>query len=334
MIPRVNGGINIQPIRHVTRSADGPLAIGPDAVETQLRLVYELGFSALRITLTFEHFGPDFFSAIPYVRAARALGIDVIGVLADFEGLDLMRMLVEPQWRQGVLDAYLTVFAGPVDPATAAVTRVGSFSLQVLNEPTHFFGIDPATYVRQILVPVYERVKARDPNMTVVAAAAVGNIHGVTRMRQMINAGLEDHCDRVAFHVYSELLIPRLSGLARRPVIITESGADGPSHHLRWVRDVFPQIREGVGGTEEIFYFDLVDNDPNRWRVIDLQAVSETEFDVISESPELLRHWQRRVHDSLGGRPHALFESLIPSMQPYYTTLEDEELIASTQLLL
>src|SRR5262249_36049169 len=78
-LPRVNGGINVQPLRSFAPTpATGP-AIQPELVDLQLRLLYELGFESMRITITYNRFSADFLAAIPYVRAARALGIEVLG---------------------------------------------------------------------------------------------------------------------------------------------------------------------------------------------------------------------------------------------------------------
>ena len=174
-LPRVNGGINVQPLRRmgqtpVTPDVDVPL-IQPELVDLQMQAVYELGFEWLRITISFDRFGPDFVAAIPYVRAARALGVNVLGILGQFEGLDLLRQLSRSSRREEVLRTYLTIFNDFVPPATNAVESPGLFALQVLNEPTNFSGISPRTYVREFLAPVYEELKNQDPQLTVAAAA-------------------------------------------------------------------------------------------------------------------------------------------------------------------
>jgi hypothetical protein len=72
-VPRVNGGINIQPVRRLEPDAGlTPPLILPEVVDAQMRALYELGFEHVRLTLSFDRFGPDFVAAIPYVRAARA----------------------------------------------------------------------------------------------------------------------------------------------------------------------------------------------------------------------------------------------------------------------
>ena len=74
-VPRVNGGINVQPFRRLEPNAGfTPPLILPELVDAQMKALYELGYQHVRLTLSFDRFGPDFVSGIPYVRAARALG--------------------------------------------------------------------------------------------------------------------------------------------------------------------------------------------------------------------------------------------------------------------
>jgi hypothetical protein len=305
--------------------------VGPDLVELQTQILYELGFSSMRITLTFESFNQNFLAAVPYVRAARALGIDVVGVMADFRGFDLVRALVEPRARRKVVEAYLGVYAAPVRAASASISRVGSFSLQVLNEPTHFLGIEPAVYVRDFLAPVYADVKRLVPELPVVAAASVGNVNGVLRTREMIQTGLESVCDVVAYHVYSELTLPMLADLSDLPILVTESGAAGPENHLPWVEEMFPRIRSRIGGVGEVFYFDLLDAEPNRWRAIDVRVDEAGVAHLVAESPDLLQHWIDRVRRATAV-PHAPFPELVPDFATYAPTALDSALVADAQI--
>ena len=91
VVPRINGGINVHPVRRLGEQ-DGLPVLGepddlpviiPELVDLQLRTVYELGIQQIRTTVTFDAFGfgRSFLGAIPYVRAARALGIDVLGLI-------------------------------------------------------------------------------------------------------------------------------------------------------------------------------------------------------------------------------------------------------------
>ena len=106
-IPRVNGGIVVNPVRRFETNAGFTLPlIVPRLVDLQMRLVYELGFSHMRIMISFEEFGPNFLAAIPYVRAARALGIDVLGIIDQFSGFDLARAISDGATRDEVLETW------------------------------------------------------------------------------------------------------------------------------------------------------------------------------------------------------------------------------------
>lgn len=123
--PKVNDGINLHPVRRLDRDPNerDPVIV-PELVTLQLRTAYELGFDGIRITAP----GGDranFFAAIPYVRAARALGIDAVVVLANFEGLTLARALWDPKQRPGVLKLYDETFAAPPEPAAPGAGGLG-----------------------------------------------------------------------------------------------------------------------------------------------------------------------------------------------------------------
>ncbi len=257
-VPRVNGAINVQPLRRLDPAARAVPGIELPLVDAQLRALYELGFAAVRITVPFSRFGEDFLAAIPYVRAARALGIDVLALVSDFSGYDLTQALVRPGRRDEVVRAYTAILAAPPAPAGGS-GFVGGFAWQVLNEPAHFLGIAPDHYVQELLAPTYEDLKRLTPDVAVVAAAEIGNLDGIARLRNMQEAGVEAFCDRVAYHVYGRNLIPHLRGLARKPVWVTESGVVGAENHLAWHRDVLPEIKEAIGNVERVYYYDLYD---------------------------------------------------------------------------
>src|ERR1700741_5393270 len=84
--PRVNGGIHLQPLRRLDATPGALPLIEPDLVDLQLRALFALGFEQMRVSIPFERFSPNFLAAIPYCRAARALGLDVVGVMTDFGG--------------------------------------------------------------------------------------------------------------------------------------------------------------------------------------------------------------------------------------------------------
>ena len=333
LLPRVNGGINVQPLRRLDTVHDfTPPLIIPELVDLQLRALYELGFSSMRITISFNNFGPDFFAAIPYVRAARALGIDVLGILGQFGfGFDLVQALAVPAVRGQVLQAYLEIFGQPPAPVMNSVRTVGAFSMQVLNEPTHEYGLESEDYVHYFLIPIYEELKRRQPELTVVAAAAVGNRDGVLRARAMLEAGLENHCDRFALHVYDRSLIPRIARLSPKPTWITESGTIGTDQHLEWFTGVFPQIFTLMPQVQRIFWFQLFDFGVNRHRLIDIFE-NEEGYEAQPASRLLMDYLTARVETATGGRAHARYEDLIPDITEYFPNADDFGLVEAIEL--
>ena len=271
LLPRVNGAINVQPARLLDPQTSGGPLISPELVALQMRAVYELGFGRIRVTLPFGRFGPDFLGAIPYVRAARALGMDVLGVMSDFTGFDLAQALAAQATRDEVVETYLRVFGGSIEVVSPAVGRRGELALQVLNEPTHFLGLTPREYVFEILRHVWGAVKSRRPSVRVAAAAPIGNVSGLPRLRELFESGHESYCDRVAFHIYSRRLLPHLSGLSERFVWVTESGTAGTENHLDWHTEVFDEIRASLPKVLRVYWFDLFDPEPGRFRLIGIE---------------------------------------------------------------
>ena len=329
-VPRVNGAINVQPLRRLDPAANAIPGIEVELVDAQMRALYELGFDAVRITATFSRFGENFLAAIPYVRAARALGIDVLALVSDFSGYDLTQALVRPGRRDEVLRAYAAILAPPPAPAGGS-GFVGGFAWQVLNEPAHFLGIAPDHYVQELLAPTYEDLKRLTPDVAVVAAAEIGNLDGIARLRHMQEAGVEAFCDRVAYHVYGRNLIPHLRGLARKPVWVTESGVVGPESHLAWHRDVLPEIKEGIGNVERVYYYDLYDPDPRRFRLIDIEPAPGGGVRVLAESAELVAHLRARVEAT--DSPVVPYEILVPDIRAYLPTPSDLAVIAGTSFV-
>jgi hypothetical protein len=327
-LPRVNGAINIQPLRKLQPGDPGP-DIVPALVDLQMRALYELGFEWVRVTISFSRFGPDFLAAIPYVRAARALGINVLGLMADFSGFDLVQALVRRPAREQVVGAYVGIFDTEVAPASPAIPAPGRFALQILNEPTHALGIAPDSYVRDFLSPTYSSFKARAGELTLVAAAEVGTPEGYLRTRAMLEIGLERVCDGVAYHVYDPKVIPLFAGIAEKPVWVTESGIRGPENHLSWVTEVFPRIRT-IGNVEQVFYFDLYDGAAHGFRLIDVVPDGFGGFAAVAESQALVGYLLSRVEKTTGGLPHAGYRDLVPDITAYFPTDADREIIASS----
>jgi hypothetical protein len=325
VVPKVNGGINLQPLRRLD-PRDPDAAIVPDLVALQLRAVYELGFDGIRVTAPFSD-RSNFLAAIPYVRAARALGIDAVVVLADFAGLSLARALFDDRRRPAVLRLYQTVFGAaplPVRPGLGGLGPggVGRVAFQILNEPAHFLGVPPEVYVRELLTPCFVALKLDAPDIIVVAAAEVGNVDGPPRIRAMLEAGLEYVSDRVAYHIYSRAVIPLLAPHVKSLVWVTESGAAGTGLHLGWVRDTFPEIFDQIPDVSRIFYFDLFDGERGVYRLLDIQPDGPG-FRAVVESTDLHAFLADKVRARAGGQPLLGFDALIPDIRAYFPTAAD-----------
>jgi hypothetical protein len=332
-IPRVNGGINVQPVRRLDPNAGfEPPLIEPGIVDAQMRAVYELGFEQMRITISFDRFGPDFLAAIPYVRAGRALGLDVCGVIGQFTGFDLVQAISDRATRDEVLETYAGIFADPVLPSRQDI-ETGSFAAQVLNEPTNFLGLSPDVYVREYLRPAYLHLKEDVPGLTIVSAATVGSAEGVARARAMIEAGLELHCDVVALHVYSRLFLDELSQLSERPIWITETGTGSPPQHLDWFTGTIPALSRAIPNVERVFWFDLFDLEPGRFRLVDVRETIYGSFEYVPESSDLIEHLHRNVRlRQASNADSASYRELIPDIALYLPTEEDIRRVLSTSI--
>ena len=329
--PRVNGGINVLPFRRFDDNAGStPPIIVPRLVDLQMRLLYELGFEQMRITLSFELFGPNFLAAIPFVRAARALGIDVLGIVDQFSGFDLLRALRTPETREEVLETYSAIFGSFVPAASDAIESPGAFAAQVLNEPTFFKGVAPDVYVRDFLRPGYLHLKEDGPDQLVVAAAPVSSAEGFLRFQKMLETGAENFCDRIAVHAYSTRFIERLGELTDKPVWVTESGVEGVSRHLDWYTSTFDEIRRAIPQAERLYWFDLFDRTPNSFRLVDIVPDPELEFVAVPESTELLSFLDGNVRAASGGAELIPYEELIPDITLYFPTEEDIRIIERT----
>ncbi len=330
-VPRVNGGINIQPVRRLDPDAGlVPPLIVPEIVDAQIRALYELGFEHVRLTLSFDRFGPDFIAAIPYVRAARALGLDVLGVIGQFTGYDLAQAIADPATRDEVLETYLDIFDTGVLVASPAIPLPGRFAVQILNEPAHFLGITPVAYVREFLRPAYYHLKEDNPGIPIVSAAAIGSAAGLLQSREMIEAGLELYCDRVAFHLYSTEFLEQVAKLAEKPVWVTESAVRGGARHREWMTSTFDRIRREVPRMERIFWFDLYDREPEGFRLIDLAPRLDGSIEVVSESADALDWLRSRVEAALAGVPPIPYRELVPDITLYFPTEEDIRILGAT----
>jgi hypothetical protein len=266
-------------------------------------------------------------ASIAYVRAARALGLDAVVVLATFAGLTPAQALWSDTLRPKFLALFNRLFAKAPEPAAPGAGGLGPrgagrIAFQVLNEPSLFFGIPPDVYVQEFLVPTFVELKTLNSQIIVVSAAEVGASHGPIRMRAMLEAGLEGACDRVAYHIYSEQALEQLPPHIRQVVWVTESGAAPTSGHLAWVRDTHPRIKARLEDATRIFYYVLHDADPGRHRLIDIQRAGGS-YRVVVESPDLHAYYMQRVRDRAAGRPLIPFDTLIPDVTAYFATADD-----------
>lgn len=331
LVPRVNDAINIQPV-WIFPSEEEPeeIAIIPEIVDLQMREIYELGFKSIRLTLSFDTLGLNLLGAIPYVRVARALGIHVLGIIGEFGyGHDLARALVDPLKREIVLGGYMALYDQPIRPASSHVDQSDPVAFQILNEPTNFLGIAPADYVRTFLAPTYDYFKQLRPDLPIVSAATVGQNSGVLRARQMLEAGLENYTDIVAFHVYNRESVPGLTTLTSKPVWITESGVRGPDNHLPWVLDTFAELRNSFSTLEQIYFFQLFDLAPGRFRILDIGVREDGVITSEVESQALYDYWVQQVDTARNGVETATYKDLVPSIEPYLPTEADIDLAAS-----
>jgi hypothetical protein len=327
VVPKVNGGINVQPLRRLDfEFNENDPVILPALVAAQLRAVYELGFDGIRVTAGYGD-RANFLAAIPYVRAARALGIDAVVVLSNFSGFQLARALWDDRTRSKVLKLYDTVLATPPLPARPGLGGlgpggVGRVAFQVLNEPALFAGVPPDVYVREILAPCFTELRRLNNQILVVSAAEVGTLEGPPRIRAMLEAGLEDVIDRIAFHIYNPDIIPMLAPHVRNLVWVTESGVAGTERHLAWVRDTFETIRTGIEDVSRIFLFALYEQAPRRFRLIDIQP-DGAGYRVLRESADLLGFFEQNVARTAGGSPLVPFATLVPDVRAYFPTPAD-----------
>jgi len=256
----------------------------------------------------------------------------VLGIIGEFSGFDLVRAISDDATRDAVLETYARIFGDFVPKASEAIPRPGRFSAQILNEPTHFIGISPQSYVRDFLRPSYLHLKEDDPTIRIVAAAPISTAEGFLRAQAMIETGLEHVCDRIAFHVYSRRFIERLGRLTDKPIWITESGADGTSRHLEWRTAAFEDIRQGIPTAEEIFWFDLFDLNPNAFRLFDIVRDPLEEFRAVPESVALIEWLTARVNQAGPGRTLIAYEELVPDILSYFPAEEDIRLIDAAGL--
>ena len=173
-------------------------------------------------------------------------------------------------------------------------------------------------------------MKEDDPTIDIVSAAPVSSAEGFLRAQRMMTTGLENVCDRVAFHVYAARFIERLAELTEKPIWITESGAAGPTHHLDWYVSTFETIRAAIPQAEQIYWFDLFDFEPNGFRLYEIVLDPIRGFRAVPESTALIGHLKERVRAASGDIARASYDELIPDITLYFPTEEDLRLIEET----
>jgi hypothetical protein len=331
-VPKVNNGLNVHGLRRLDVDPhETEYLIVPELVSLQLRTAYELGFDGIRIEANLYDTG-GMLAAIPYVRGARALGIDAIVLIGEAGGVTTAHELWLSSRRSEVLDFYNRVYA-PAPKAAAAGAGglgpggAGRIAFQILNEPAGFSGLPPHVYVREILTPCFQELKGLNPQILVVSAAEVGNVDGPPRVREMLEAGLELVCDRIAFHVYSREIIDQLPEHVRSVLWITETGVADTSQHLAWVRDVYPQMEAHFQDLTRIFYYDLYDKQAGGYRLINFGQTAEG-YERVVESTALYDYFTQRVTAAAAGRPLLSFDELIPDIRAYFPTAADTEAVA------
>jgi hypothetical protein len=328
--PKVNGGINVQPLRRPdfdpNEGQQGQPVILPELIAVQLRTVYELGFDGVRVTVPYGDRG-NFLAGLTYVRAARALGIDALVLLANFSGLTMARALREDSQRPRVLALYDRLLATPPAPAAPRAGGlgpggVGRVAFQILNEPVLFSALPPDVYVREVLRPCHAELRRLNPQIIVVSAAEVGTLDGPPRIRAMLEAGLEDFTDRIAYHVYNPEVIGRLAHDVRSLVWITETGTAGTERHLDWFRRTMPEIQGRIDDVSRQFFYVLYETIPRRFRLIDIQP-DGSGYRAVRESAELCETLAQNVTRAAAGMSVLPFDVLIPDIRAYLPTPAD-----------
>jgi hypothetical protein len=210
--------------------------LGGGAVGLQRAAIARLGLRWIRVTLGLVS---ETTAARPYV----GLGPRVLGLVSDFNLGTL-----EPAAWLDLLDGTLRRY-----PDVQAA--------ELLNEPEHTVGLDPATYVRSYLQPGFELVRDRYPGVAVVCAAPVGDPRKAPdRFRRMTDAGADRFCDFRAVHAYfaDEASLGAIRAATGRPILVTETGTAGAADQVRWYTEVVPRLRQ-VLGAELLFWYVLLE---------------------------------------------------------------------------
>ncbi len=245
-------------------SATGPRGVAAEALAfnvqplggasqaLQQQAIRALALRSIRVTLGLAS---DVAAAHPYVRSVP----EALGLVADFN-------------------------LGPIDPAQwpslldATLRRYPEVRwAELLNEPDHFNGLSPERYVQDFLRPGFALVRDRFPGTAVVAAAPVGTLtQAPDRFQRLTAAGADEVCDFRAIHVYfdDDRALAAIARATGRPILVTETGTNVASQHVRWYTEVIPRIRRALGA-ELIFWYDLLES-----------ADAYPGFSVIANTPD------------------------------------------------
>ena len=210
--------------------------------DSSVRALHELGVEMVRVPLNRTATG----KGRTIVRRLTEEGFSVLGLTAGYEGL------LAPDGGILTVGEWLAY----VEDLLEIYPEVRTW--QILNEPQLFEGISERTYVQTYLAPSFERIKERDPGITVVSAAPVGNTDGPDRFRALVDAGVADWCDVVAIHVYTSSP-DAYAGLVARPIWVTETGSPDPGARRGFFeRTVRPMFGPPLGA-ERVFWFEMLD---------------------------------------------------------------------------
>lgn len=142
---------------------------------------------------------------------------------------------------------------------------------QVGNEPDiypQFWKGTMPQYVNNLLKPAYEALKAHGEQVI-----SAGPAYNVTKLQELVNAGMLNYCDYAGMHVYADTINFAKSQLAKvkgiigsKPLMITEWNYKGwtlgsESEWAKKVEELYPIIKANSHGN---YYFALTKNSQTR----------------------------------------------------------------------
>lgn len=205
--------------------------------DLQREALRALGTVWIRVTLGLA-------TQINATRAYASAAPNLLGLVSDFH----LRRVEARDW-PGLVEATLRRYP--------EVRRA-----ELLNEPAEFYGLSPASYVRDFLRPGFELIRERFPGMSVVAAAPIGSRRkGLDYFRRMTDAGADRFCDERAVHVYFEddRALADYAAATGRPIVVTETGIGAAGQHVRWYTEVIPVIRQALRA-ELVFWYVMLED--------------------------------------------------------------------------